>query len=77
MKCLTAALGSLLVWTNAFAQDEPRVPYPSEYRVWAVVTTKLVGPQSKFFAARGGFHHFYANDKALEGYRTGVFPMER
>ena len=25
-------------------------------------------------ATRGGFHHFYANDKAMEGYRTGKFP---
>ena len=50
------------------------VPYPTEYRSWAVVKTSLVGPQARNFATRGGFHHFYANDKAMEGYRTGRFP---
>lgn len=50
------------------------VPYPADYRSWTVVKTTLVGPQSRQFAARGGFHHFYANAKAMEGYRTGKFP---
>jgi hypothetical protein len=30
--------------------------------------------QTKLFSVRGGFHHFYANEKAMEGYRTGAFP---
>jgi hypothetical protein len=50
------------------------VPFPTEYRAWALVKSSLVGPQSKLFPIRGGFHHFYANDKALAGYRTGRFP---
>ena len=56
------------------AQPPPGVPYPTEYRSWAVVKTSLVGPQARNFATRGGFHHFYANDQAMEGYRTGRFP---
>ena len=56
------------------AQPPASVPYPTEYRSWAVVKTSLVGPQARNFATRGGFHHFYANDKAMEGYRTGRFP---
>jgi hypothetical protein len=56
------------------ARQQAGVPYPTEYRSWAVVKTSLVGPQARNFATRGGFHHFYANDKAMEGYRTGRFP---
>jgi hypothetical protein len=56
------------------ARQTATVPYPVEYRAWAVVKTSLVGPQARNFATRGGFHHFYANDQAMEGYRTGKFP---
>lgn len=49
------------------------VSYPADYRTWAVVKSGLVGPAAKNFATRGGFHHFYANATALEGYRTGRF----
>jgi len=50
------------------------VPFPSEYRKWAVVRSLVVGPESKFFALNGGFHHYYANDEAMQGFRTGHFP---
>jgi hypothetical protein len=58
----------------ARAQEDSRVPYPADYRNWAVVQTKLIGPQSRLFSVRGGFHHIYANETAVEGYRSGVFP---
>jgi cytochrome P460 len=38
------------------------------------VKTSLVGPSAPGFVRNGGYHHFYANDKAIEGYRTGTFP---
>ena len=50
------------------------VPYPAGYRQWTHVKSTLIGPQHPRFAANGGLHHFYANEKALEGYRTGKFP---
>ena len=50
------------------------VAYPKDYRKWVHVKTTVVGPQSEGFARNGGIHHFYANDKAMEGYRTGKFP---
>lgn len=61
-------------WFAACAESDTKVPFPPDYRNWTVVKSSLVGPESKFFAARGGFHHFYANRKAMEGYRTGKFP---
>lgn len=61
---------SLSLW----ARSDDAVPYPAGYRQWVHVKTALVGPKSPFFASSGGIHHLYANDKALEGYRTGRFP---
>lgn len=49
------------------------VPYPEGYRLWAHVKTTVIGPQSADFQRNGGIHHFYANPKAMEGYRTGAF----
>jgi hypothetical protein len=58
----------------AFAGDAAGpVPFPAEYRKWAGTRSLVVGPESKNFAGNGGFHHYYANDKALEGFRTGHF----
>ncbi len=34
----------------------------------------MVGPENKSFATAGGLHHYYANEKAMEGFRTGHFP---
>jgi len=50
------------------------VVYPQGYRNWVHVKSALVGPQSPFFERVGGLHHIYANEKAMEGYRTGRFP---
>ena len=43
------------------------IAYPDNFRKWTHVKS---GPS----AARGGVHHIFANDKAIEGYRTGRFP---
>jgi hypothetical protein len=47
--------------------------YPKEFRNWAHVKSVLVGPQSAAFPTEGGIHHIYANEKALEGYKSGKF----
>lgn len=54
-------------------KDVP-VPFPADYRTWAVVKSLVVGPENRSFATNGGFHHYYANEKALDGFRTGDFP---
>lgn len=61
---------SLSLW----AGPNGAVPYPEGYRNWAHVKSALVGPQSAAFQSFGGLHHIYANEKAMEGYRTGRFP---
>jgi hypothetical protein len=42
-------------------------PYPTDFRKWTYVKS---GPS----LARGGDHHIYANEQAMQGYRTGQFP---
>jgi hypothetical protein len=47
------------------------VPYPDGYREWTHVKTAINGPAAP--VSHQGFHHIYANDKAMEGYRSGKF----
>ncbi len=53
---------------------DAEVPYPEGYRMWTHVKTGLIGPESPGFQSNGGYHHIYANAKAMEGYRSGYFP---
>ena len=71
-----AAVGAAAAWLlNAPAWSvEAGIPYPEGFRNWAHVKSTLVGPSARGFATNGGLHHYYANQKALEGYRTGQFP---
>jgi hypothetical protein len=72
---LALAVTCLVTWSLAsWAKPNAAVPYPTGYRHWTHVKTNLVGPKHPSFERNGGFHHFYANEKALEGYRTGKFP---
>ena len=56
------------------AQFDNTTSFPKEFRRWAHVKSVLVGPQSAAFATEGGIHHIYANEKALQGYDSGMFP---
>jgi hypothetical protein len=58
----------------ASAAETPPVPHPEGFRSWMVVKSLIVGPAHASFPNRGGLHHYYANDKAVAGYRTGTFP---
>jgi hypothetical protein len=68
------AAASSIATVTTLAADQPAVPYPTGFRSWQVVRSTVVGPEHPSFPTRGGIHHYYANDKAVEGYRTGVFP---
>ena len=50
------------------------VPYPENFRTWTHIKTGYVGKDSPGFNINGGFHHIYANEKAMQGYLTGNFP---
>lgn len=71
-------LFSALCFCTAFASlkntRDRIIPYPEGFRKWVHIKTTLTGfgnvPQKKF----DGFHHIYANEKAIKGYETGQFP---
>lgn len=69
---------SLLVFlaaaTAALAAEPPPVPYPAGYRDWHHVKSMVINPGHPLYEPFGGLHHIYANEKAVEGYRTGRFP---
>src|SRR5215471_2143799 len=67
---LILAAGILSGGAYLIAESTPAVPYPADYRKWAVTRSFISGPESK----GPGFHHYYANEKALEGFATGKFP---
>jgi hypothetical protein len=56
-------------------------PYPEGYRHWTFLHSSLVPATFGDFAKRpcekpctAGLFHFYANDKAMQGLRTGSYP---
>ena len=55
------------------AETSPGITIPAGYRQWQHVKTVVIGEKSAFFATSGGMYHVYANDRAMEGYRTGTF----
>lgn len=69
---LTAALCAAAA-TIALAAG-PEVPYPDGYRDWNHVKSMVIEEGHPLFEAFGGIHHLYANQMALEGYRSGRFP---
>lgn len=74
----------LFAQTAAPTSPAPEVPYPDGYRRWMHITSVVSPPKkeetsahsdaAKNLAPHGLIHHLYANELALEGYRTGHFP---
>lgn len=75
---LLVAASMIVLLLNLHATNRrppaPEVPYPEGFRYWTHIKSGVVGPKSKMFDQLGGFFHIYANEKAMEGYRTGKFP---
>jgi Cytochrome P460 len=69
-----AALLLAALMSGVGAEEKQPVSFPEGYRSWQHVKSILIGPEHSTFANRGGLHHYYANDLALIGYRTGKFP---
>jgi hypothetical protein len=75
---LAAGLVGCLV---APGQTGDTVPFPKGYRHWVYIHSMFSGLKNPTFVKQpcekpciGGIFHFYANEKAMEGYRTGKFP---
>jgi hypothetical protein len=74
MKPLRTGLALLCLTAPAFAAEAPQVPYPDGYRHWEHVKSMVIQAGHPLYESFGGIHHLYANNKALEGYKTGTFP---
>jgi Cytochrome P460 len=68
------AVAAVLTTASIVADQKTDVPYPRDFRSWQHVKSIVVGPEHRSFAMRGGIHHYYANNQAMKGYRTGKFP---
>lgn len=73
---LTAVL-SIVILLSAFSgipHQAEDVPYPSGYRNWTHVKSKVAMPAKTGTTTSATYHHIYANALALEGYKNGKFP---
>jgi len=73
MKSLAVAFLSIC-GLSVLAQTGATISFPEHYRMWVHVKTTVIGSNSPNFARNGGMHLFYANEVAVEGYRSGKFP---
>jgi Cytochrome P460 len=70
-------------WSSFFAladSSDGRVSFPEGYRKWTFLHATVFGAKNAIFGTRpcekpctGGIMYFYANEKAMEGLRTGTF----
>ncbi|MEW6127160.1 MAG: cytochrome P460 family protein [Acidobacteriota bacterium] len=67
------AITGLTAVTHLHAASNSEVAYPTGYREWTHVKSTLISPNAPTFRRSSGLHHVYANEKAMEGYRTGQF----
>jgi Cytochrome P460 len=69
-----------LVFTSLPGAAEMGTPYPEGYRHWTFLHSSMVSPTFDAFGKKpcekpctAGVFHFYANDKAMDGLRTGSY----
>lgn len=63
--------------TQKTAEQPPAIKYPEfpeGYRHWTHIKSMVILKGHPLYNQFGGIHHVYANDIALEGYKTGKFP---
>ena len=70
-----------LVFSTLPALASAGTPYPEGYRHWTFLHTSMVPATFDAFGKKpcekpcvAGMFHFYANDKAMQGLRTGAYP---
>ncbi len=66
----TVFAGSFSLW----AQLDDTAPFPKDSASGPTSRVYWSGPKAPPLQPRGGIHHIYANEKALDGYETSKFP---
>ena len=76
----TLLVAGLVSFAPLSAGDDAAVPYPKGYRDWTFLHGTMLAADHGVFAERkcekpctSGVMYFYANDKAMEGFRSGKF----
>jgi hypothetical protein len=78
--CHTKQKDRDMVFSKLAAAADAGTPYPEGYRQWTFLHSSMVPPTFDAFAkpcekpCMAGIFHFYANDGAMEGLRTGSYP---
>lgn len=67
---VAAALAVVVLAATTVGADNPQVPYPEGYRYWPHVKSMLIQQGHPLHATFGGIHHIYANEKAVQAYRS-------
>jgi hypothetical protein len=68
------AIGLPALAVAAATSASTEVAYPANYLSWAHVKSMVIEAGHPLHATFGGIHHIYANEKAIEGYRSNRFP---
>jgi hypothetical protein len=65
---INSGIATLVCALAVLADSGQPVPYPAGYRTWTV-TRSFINSEG----SNAGFHHYYANPQAMEGFTTGKF----
>ncbi len=64
----------LFLLSHKIYASDALVDYPVDYRFWTHVKSMVIQEGHPLHASFGGIHHIYANELAIKGYKTGIFP---
>lgn len=64
----------VFIFSSLSNAGEKKVPYPNNYRNWVHVKSMIIKPGHSLENPFQGIHHIYANEKALQGLKTGKYP---
>lgn len=69
-----AVLSAAAMILNRVAAQSGQVKYPEGYRSWQHVKSMVILQGHPLENPFAGIHHVYANQRAVEGLRTGEYP---
>ena len=73
-KSLFLTSAALLLNIQLVIADDGKVAYPEGFRKWTHVKSQIINETHPRYKSIGGIHHIYANEKAMVGYKTKIFP---
>lgn len=63
---------AFVVCVKSFGQNM-EIAYPDDYRNWTHVKSMVIMPGHALENPFQGIHHIYGNEKAIQGYKNGMF----